>query len=271
VRVGVRGGHLLVEALCALALSGVLATAAGLALGAARRSLASTERIARADRSSRETVAVVAGMMEQSDSIALEGDTAAALTVGIGVGAVCATVGRAIVLPPVEVSSGLPIMVRSQPLDVGDLVSVLMVDSVALGAYWIWTEVDSTTVVTAASPCGIAEGWMGAADAGAERTRLFLRDSLPTAMPPGAPVRIFRRGRLALYHDGSGEWMLGWRRCVTSGACGVVQPVAGPLRAPGGGGLRLSRDAVTGEITVEASGPDTRRPARLTVRPRDGA
>jgi hypothetical protein len=266
-----RRGHLLAEALCALALAGLLATAAALALGGARRALASTDRTARADRAARETVEIVAAMLVDADSLSLEGDTAATLTVTIGVGAICARAGGAVVLPPVAVSSGLPITVRSQPWAAGDLISVLVADSLAREAQWVWAEVDSVTGVTSASPCGSAEGWLGAGDLGAERPRLVLRPALPDPLPSGAPVRILRRGRLALYASG-GDWMLGWRRCSADGlTCGAVQPVAGPLRSPAAGGLRMIRNAVSGEVLVQAAGVGAARPARLTVRRSDGA
>lgn len=266
-----RRGHLLAEALCALALSGVLAAAAALSLGAARRAMASTDRLASAERSSREAVSIIAALMKDADSVVVEGDTAAALSVTIGVGAVCARSGNAIMLPPMDVSAGGPIAARAQPIEAGDLISILMVDSLAIGAYWVHTLVDSVSERTMSSPCGATEGWATPADAGATRLRLVLRDTPSADMPIGAPVRLLRRGRLSLYHAGRGDWMLGWRRCAADGSgCGAIQPVAGPLRTPGAGGLRLRVDVAAGTILIAASGLPPARPAHLTIRPRDG-
>lgn len=267
MRLSARRGHLLAEALCALALSGVLATAAALSLGSARRSLSSTDRLARADRTALESVHMVAAMLADADSVRLEGDTAVALALPIGAGAVCARAGWDLVLPPTRVAAGSALAVNAQPLESGDLVSVLVTDSLGGGAHWLGVAIDSIVPHGDPATCGEPDGWMHPGDAGGTRVRLVLRDALPASVRAGSPFRALRRGRLALYHAGAGDWMLGWRRCGPDGTtCGAVQPVAGPLRTPGSGGLRIRWDGA-GAIVVEASGPQTRRPARLTVRP----
>jgi hypothetical protein len=98
-----------------------------------------------------------------------------------------------------------------------------------------------------------------AADAAAPRWRLVLRDPLADDVRLGAPIRVMRRGRLALYHAGSGDWMLGWRRCAYDNAsCGSVQPVAGPLATRSNGGLRL-RLKGAGSLLVNARTPGVAR------------
>ncbi|HVH38933.1 MAG TPA: hypothetical protein VM764_02830 [Gemmatimonadaceae bacterium] len=267
-------GYLLVEALCALALSGVLALSAALALGSARRSMASAARLASAERSGREAVSIIAALLHDSRSVTIEGDTAASLSLTIAMGAVCARDGMAILLPPTAVGSGTALTARGQPVEVGDLLSILVVDSLALGARWEESLVDSVTVRTTASPCGSADGWGLPADDGSPRLRLVLRDSLPGALQAGAPVRVSRRGRVSLYESGTGDWMIGWRRCadvLPSGvACGVIQPVAGPLRGPGSG-LQLSVDSTAGLFSIEAAGLPPARPTSMTVWMRDGS
>lgn len=267
MRLTQRGGHLLAEALCALALSGVLATAAALSLSGARRSLASTDRLARADRTALEAVQVTAAMLADAESVHVEDDTAVALASTIGIGVVCARDGNVLVLAPSVVAAGRALTAHSQPIEAGDLISILVVDSVAGSAAWVESPLDSVGVHTDMATCGELDGWMRTGDAAGSRLRLWLRDVLPASVVPGAPMRVLRRGRLALYHAGSGDWMLGWRRCGPDGlTCGATQPVAGPLRTPGGGGFRLRGDSASGGIEVEASGPHTRRPARLMVR-----
>jgi len=188
-RVTLLRGYVLVEALCALALSGVLALSAALALGSARRSMASTARLASAERSGREAVSIIAALLHDSHSVIIEGDTAASLSLTIALGAVCARDGMAILLPPTAVGSGTPLTGRGQPVEVGDLVSVLAVDSLALGARWERSLVDSVTVRTAASPCGSVDGWALPADDGSPRLRLVLRDSLPAGLQAGSESR----------------------------------------------------------------------------------
>lgn len=273
-RIRRRRGYLLVEALCALALSGVLALSAALALGSARRSMASTARLASAERSGREAASIIAALLHDSRSVAIEGDTAASLSLTIALGVICARDGIAILLPPTAVGSGTPLTARGQPVEIGDLVSVLVVDSLALGARWEQSLVDSATIRTTASPCGSTDGWGLPADDGSSRLRLVLRDSLPADLQAGAPVRVSRRGRVSLYESGTGDWMIGWRRCAdvlpSAVACGVIQPVAGPLQGPGSG-LQLSVDSTAGLFRIKAAGLPPARPTSITVWMRDGS
>lgn len=265
-----RRGHLLAEALCALALSGVLAVTAAVALGGARRSLARMDALASTARASRESLTIAASLLRDADPIILLGDTAVSLATLVGLGAVCdlEVGGRAIMLPPATVANDSPLFSRSQPVEPGDLLAVLVVDSLARSSRWATTVVDSVSERVAASPCGVSEGWMHVNDLGATRLRLRLRDSLPAEMQRGAPVRVARPGRLALYHAGSGEWMLGWRRCdaaFVSATCGAIQPVAGPLRSPAAGGLRFTREGTIG-LTLRASGLSPAQGDSLFVR-----
>ena len=69
--------------------------------------------------------------------------------------------------------------------------------------------------------------------------RLTLTDTLSSAPAVGTPVRITRRTRYSLYRSSDGDWYLGRK---TRGASGwdVIQPVAGPLLAPGDSGVAFS-------------------------------
>jgi hypothetical protein len=251
-----RRGHLIVEALCALALSGVLMATAAVALGNARRALVTVEQTARTQRAAREAVAIAASLLRDAESVDVLGDTAASAAILIALGAACAIEPsrRAILLPPVAIAVGQPITTRSQPVEPGDILSILAVDTLASITHWTGTIVDSVSERTSAPRCGVVEGWVATADASAPRVRLVLRDSLPEDAREGAPVRITRRGRFALYHAGAGDWMLGWRRCAPDGSsCGAIQPVAGPLSTPGTGGFRVRRAGVAG-LAVSAKG-----------------
>lgn len=272
-----RRGYLLAEALCALALAGVLAVAAATTLSAAHRAMRSTSERAATERASRESVSVIASVLRESFAVAVEGDTAVAFAQVIALGAICERSGLAIVLPPLAVSVATPLVAHGQPVEPGDLVSVLVVDSLAVGASWVNALVDTVSERTVAGSCGAADGWTQPADDGALRWRLVLRSPLPPSMQSGAPVRVLRRGRLSLYASGSGDWMLGWRRCQfevpDAVGCGGIQPAAGPLRTPAGGGLRLEADALARTIHIEArgSGIADARATEMTVLLRDGA
>lgn len=261
-----RRGALLAEALCALALAGVLAAVAGVALGAARRALATTDALTSAERAGQEAAAIAVALLRDADSLALLADTGVAFALPVATGVVCALEPEAIWLPPVRARSGRPFTLRAQPVEAGDLVRVLVVDSVAVGARWVGDLVVDTVTERIGSPgCDAGDGWVAAEDAAEVRLRLRVTGPLPADLAIGAPVRVARRGRLALYHAGGGDWMLGWRRCASDGAgCGAIQPVAGPLRSPAAGGFRLARDA-EGTLTVQARGVPPALPHRRVV------
>ncbi len=252
-----RAGHLLVEALCALALGGVLIATAAVALSNVRRAMTASESVARARRTAREGASIAAAMLRDADAVTLLGDTAAHASFLVAISAACDIEAsrRAVLLPPSEVSSGRPFTRRAQAIEAGDEVAVLASDSIGHGAAWISTVVDSVAIRTTSSPCGPLEGWTSGVDANAPRIRLALRDSLAASVRVGAPVRITRPGRLALYHAGSGDWMLGYRRCAVDGTCGASQPVAGSFVTPGRHGIAMRLDGPLLIVTARAA-PD---------------
>jgi len=70
-------------------------------------------------------------------------------------------------------------------------------------------------------------------------TRLSLTSPVPPTAPALAlPVRIWRVMRYTTYRAPDGLWWLGERACAP--ACGLVQPVAGPLLPPSQGGFRVA-------------------------------
>ena len=259
-----RRGYLLAEAIAALALAGVLAATAAAALGGARRALVNAERRERAERAERESVAVLRQALESGDLVELRGDTAVDLDVMALVSVVCAIAPQALILPPVAVEDGAPLTEQAHAPDLDDVVSVYAPDSSG-GTWWI-TTVDSVVPFTSPGTCDSQEGWSSAVDDATPRIRLDLRDSVPPGIAVGAPVRVGRPGRFTLYHAGSGDWMLGWRRCSPhSGVCGVVQPVSGPLRPPAAGGLRFTLPPPPAPLEILATGADGGRTASATV------
>lgn len=251
-----RRGYMIAEALCALALAGVLAVACASALLNSRRLLTSAESRARAERGGLEALQVVAAIARDADSILVLGDTAIELQARIADGVVCGREGAALYLPPARVLGGTPLMSIAQPIEIGDEVRMWVEDTITGYRAWVGAPVESVTTRTGAVPCGVAGGFIAPADSAAPRTRLVLA-ALDARVGAGTPVRLSRRGRLALYNAGGGQWMLGWRRCG-SGACGTVQPVAGPLRRPALGGFHVRALAGGGlEIRVGVPGSST--------------
>jgi type II secretory pathway component PulJ len=93
---------------------------------------------------------------------------------------------------------------------------------------WHARTVDAVDVTGAACATGpLARG------APAPHYRLRLGGApLPPTVAAGAPVRVSRLRRYLHYRDADGRWQLG-QRPLAAGV-GPVQPVAGPLAAPGG-------------------------------------
>lgn len=99
--------------------------------------------------------------------------------------------------------------------------------------------------------------------------RITLAAPLPATLAPGAPVRVVRRRRYALYRAGDGHWYLGQREWEVGGS--ALQPVAGPLlryQALGASGLSVAAFDSAGAPVVGA--PAGRAVARVSVTLRVG-
>ncbi len=260
-RIRLRRGHLLVEALIALVLAGVLAAAAALSLTSARRSLHAAERRDRAERAERDAVAILREALSAAGAVLIRGDTAVDLDVLLGASVVCAAEPRALILPPALGIGALTALPQEPGRD--DLIAVRL-DSTEES--WWYGVVDSLQTRVIPGVCDAAGGWQPAG-APSPAIRVVLLDTVPSAIRVGATVRLSRRGRFTLYNAGSGEWMMGWRRCHPwLDICGVVQPVAGPLRTPSAGGLRFRALEGPSRIEILATGADGGKGARATVR-----
>lgn len=228
-----RRGYLLVEAVCALALLGLIAASAGLVLSGARRALAERERRDVAFRTERETIEILERSIGLGDGVLLRGDTAVEFDHLIGTSVACGAEGRALYLPlPSDAGGSLTHWLQRPVAD--DVVAIRRGSDDS----WEYATVDSVQDRFSPEPCAAAGGWR---PHGIAVLRLTVWEDLPPDVSIGAAVRLLRRGRFTLYHAGSGHWMLGWRRCHPwLELCGTVQPVAGPLRAPSAKGLRFS-------------------------------
>lgn len=240
-------GYLIVEAVCALALLGLIAATAGLVLSSARRALVERERRDAASRTERESIEILERSLLLGDGVLLRGDTAVEFDQLIGTGVLCGVEARALFLPlPTGSAGSLTHWLQRPGAD-----DVIAVHQAALDSWWYAT-LDSVQDRFTSEPCGAGAGWRAA---GSAVLRLTIWEEPPPDLAMGASVRLLRRGRFTLYHAGSGDWMLGWRRCHPwLEVCGTVQPVAGPLRAPSAQGLRfLERDSPSRvEIQVTA-------------------
>ncbi|MCC7001202.1 MAG: hypothetical protein IT357_03520, partial [Gemmatimonadaceae bacterium] len=190
--------------------------------------------------------------------------TAIEFTARIATSVSCDTVSGGLVLPPTG-PYGRGFSAIAQGLEYGDELRWRDADTLTGHVAWRVERIDSVSAVSSAVACP-SGAFVDAADAA--RARVVLR-LVSRAMPPtGTPIRVGRRGRLALYAAGGGEWMLGWRRC-DNGACGAVQPVAGPLSSAARRGFRVTLDAAAIDLEVRtraALAPATAPPIVLTQR-----
>lgn len=252
-----RRGYLLAEALSALALAGLLAVAAAVSLGGARRALRAAEARDAATRAAREAVAITRRALIHGDAVVLRGDTAVDLDFQLGSAVVCHRESRALLLPPPAASERPGLTQLPQEPSPDDIVGVHLGAVSDPDSVWWYAGVDTVQWQLVASPCGVLEGWRAPTESAQPILRLVLADTLPDAVTPGAQVRIARRGRLALYRVGGGAWALGYRRCHPwLELCGPVQPIVSPLRAPGAGGFRIAADSLrrTWELTAAGHG-----------------
>jgi hypothetical protein len=87
--------------------------------------------------------------------------------------------------------------------------------------------------------------------------------ALPTTLGAGAPVRVTRRRRYALYRAGDGSWQMGQR----SWSAGVasLQPIAGPLNSAAAADPGLQVTALAADGTPIAGAPPPSPVARLSI------
>jgi hypothetical protein len=107
-----------------------------------------------------------------------------------------------------------------------------------------WRAATVAQISRAAAPCTGSALVDSLGDAGKSGYRVRLAAPLPPTVVAGAPVRVLRDARFALYRSSTGDWYLGWTDWnVTLGRWNVIQPVAGAYlayqRAPGASGLSL--------------------------------
>lgn len=242
----VRRGFLLAEALCALALMGVLAVAAVGALRTAQHTLRIVERESRAQRAAREAMAISVALLRDATDPVVGGDTAIEFTARIATSVSCDTLRGGTVLPPAT-SYLRGFSAIAQGIEYGDELRWRDTDTLTGHVTWRVERVDSVYALSAAAACASGE-FVDAADVA--RARVAVRLVSRVMLPAGTPLRVARRGRLALYAAGGGEWMLGWRRCA-NGTCGVVQPIAGPLSSAARRGFRVTLDASTIDLEVQ--------------------
>jgi hypothetical protein len=243
---GARPGYTLAELLVA-AIAGGLVSATAVALGARTRSATGREAARAAARAQlRTAVSVVSAELADAGSdaapdgadLAELSDSAVDVRATIGGSVVCATTAGPGTGSTLDLAASRPGLAwwSAQPRD-GDVVLVHDLGPAPGPADDAWTARAVRGAVPASTACA---GSPFAGAAGETPWRLTLDGPpLPARIAAGAPVRVLRRRRYALYRGGDNLWALGLREWEAGGWQGV-QPLAGPFDAPSAGGMRVT-------------------------------
>ena len=235
----------LIELLVSLTLGSIVLAAATSSVLRQQRTHDRIVSVAASDVQLRTATTVLANQLSFVDAAAGDltlgqaQDTALQFRATVGVGLSCdRRTGAVLLLPDTagEVSLG---GFASQPR-AGDSLWFLA-DSL-----WTGTRVDGVVAVSASCPTPFS-----VSGATLRLTLAALNDTIPA----GAPLRITRSTRYAIYRSGDGTWQLGFREWSEStGSFASPQPVAGPLLRQSDG--RSSRFRFFGETGAELTGSD---------------
>jgi hypothetical protein len=183
-------------------------------------------------------------------------DSAIAFRLPVGSAVACAFAPDTIYLAPDTVSSGQVLAgfrVTPQPGDTAWLHNESATD-IARDDSWNGTPI--TSAVRSTGTCTGSPLVHPALDAGRTSWRLALASPLPASITAGAPVRLTRTARFALYRGGTNEHWLGFSEIQpATGTWVTIQPVSGPYRpfsssAPASSGVAIAARHSSGVPTL---------------------
>lgn len=199
---------------------------------------------------------VVWGISPLAGDVAVALDTAIELRASFGAAIACeSTVGRLVI--PAPMASGNTLSAFDEQPQPDDMVHALLEDST--GSTWL-----TFRVAAAPAYAGACPHFPAAAAAWA----IALREQI--AIPEGSVLRFTRPLRLSVYRASDGRWYLGARDWNAEGQrFNTIQPVAGPLNAPGAAdrsGLRFDYLDEMGEPLEQTEDPRRIRGIRVVAR-----
>ena len=263
-----RPGSSLAELVVALALFGVIGAATLRVLDRQARFHTGLLTILEARSQHAATHEMIAtelrGVSPSGGDIARLSDTAVVFRAPIGGGVVCAVHPTGIDFAPDSVASGQTLArLRSAPQR-GDTLWLLDEGATMADADDRWHPVEVASASRSPGHCagtpladsaldGARPGWAFALASGA---------SVPVGVRPGAPARLTRHSRFALYRAGTGEYHLGFAELnAVTGTWNVIQPVSGPFLpfyrpAPSASGIAFGgRDSSGAALATGAGVP----------------
>lgn len=217
----------------------------------------------------RDAAEVLAGDLSAAsplDTLPLAADSAIEFHATIASSVSCDSApGYTVRMPPDAAEGGPRLTVVSAAPDTGDVMLLYNDDSSLAEPRWDRHVVGAVSSQSAGIACPATTGLTAAGDAAASSLVITLRGPAHPGVRRGAPVRILRRGRYALYRSSDARWYLGHRRCNSTGesVCGQIQPLSGPYEgyaAAGQGGLSLRYfDAGGAQLTFTTAPQDAAR------------
>jgi hypothetical protein len=253
-------GTSLVELMVALVLFGIIGIATLRSLDRQARFHAGVLTILEArsqHAAAHEAVATeLRSLSSSAGDIARLSDSAIAFRLPVGSAVACAIAPDTIYLAPDTVSSGQVLAgfrVTPQPGDTAWLHNESATDVARDDS---WNGIPITSAVRSTGTCTGSPLVHPALDAGRTSWRLALASPLPASIIAGAPVRLTRTARFALYRGGTNEHWLGFSEIQpATGAWVTIQPVSGPYRpfsssAPASSGVAMAARDSSGVPTL---------------------
>lgn len=262
---GGRRGASLVELLVALALFGIVGVATLRSLD--RQSRFHRGILAILESRAQHAAAHEAMAVELRSASASAGDigrlsdSAIVFRLPVGSGVACNVASGAIDLAPDSVAAGQSFARARTAPQAGDTAWIFDEGATDLLVDDSWVGVALTSVTRSSGRCTTSPLIDPILDAGATTWRLSHASTLPATVAPGAPVRLTRVARFALYRGGTGEHWLGFAEWQpVAGAWVTIQPVSGPylpfsVASPASSGIALAaRDSSGTPVMVPGAG-----------------
>lgn len=258
---GSRPGASLVELLVALGLFGIVGTATLRSLDRQARFHSGILAILESrsqHAAAHEAVAVeLRGASTAAGDIARLSDSSVVFRLPVGAGVACSITSGAIDLAPDSVAAGqVYARFRTAP-QAGDTAWLFNEGVTDTATDDSWFGISVATVARSSGRCPGSPLVDSILDATAVSWRLsYAGPAPPATVAPGAPVRLTRMARFALYRGGTGEHWLGFTEWQpATGAWNVIQPVSGPYlpfssAVPASSGLALSGRDSSGALAM---------------------
>jgi prepilin-type N-terminal cleavage/methylation domain-containing protein len=228
-----RRGTSLVELLVALALFGIvgLATLRSLDRQARLHSGMLTVLEARAQHAAaHEAVATeLRSISSQAGDLTRLSDSAIVFRLPVGAGVACAVAPDTIYLAPDSTASGQEFARFATTPQTGDTVWLFNESSRDIATDDAWIGFAVVAIARTPGNCSGSPLVSAALDATRPSWRLAVAGTLPPSVIAGAPLRLTRTARFALYRGSTGEHWLGFSEILpATGAWVTIQPVSGP-------------------------------------------